>query len=135
MPPQLRAFPQHLTVFLVLLSIPVSTLTAQVILGPTTIRQNVRNDVSLPLRVMVKTAPPPDLTRREVEPMKRIPLPQGLAPFLEEDPLRQASVPAVASPTVSMSFEGLGTANMDSRSQTFRPIPMARSARLSTCSG
>ena len=85
------------------------TISAQTLQGPTTIRQNVHNDVSLPLSVLAKTAPPPETALQEIEPMKRIPLPLGLAPLLEEDPLRQSSVPAAASPAVGMSFEGLGT--------------------------
>ena len=73
MPPKLRVSLRHLSVLVVLSLVVTVTLAAQTLQGPTTVRQNVRNDVSLPLRVMVKTAPPPDLTLREVEPMKQIP--------------------------------------------------------------
>ena len=82
-------------------------LPAQVMQGPTTIRYNVHHDVSQPLSVMVQHAPPQDLTQREAEPLKRIPLPAGLA-GLEEDPVRQINAPTVQTPTVGLSFEGLG---------------------------
>jgi hypothetical protein len=79
---------RHYLVLLVLLFGFALTISAQVMRGPTTIRQNVHHDVSLPLSEMIKNARAPDLTRHEVEPMKRIPLPPGLAP-LTEDPVRQ----------------------------------------------
>ena len=97
---------QIIAVFVLSLAFTL-TLSAQVMQGPTTIRQNVHHDVSPPLSEMIKNAPAPDLTRHEVEPMKRIPLPPGLAP-LTEDPVRQVQAPVTPSPAVGLSFEGLG---------------------------
>jgi hypothetical protein len=56
---------------------------------------------------MIKYAPPPSLTRKEVEPLKRIPLPPGLS-RLEEDPVRQTTTIPLSTPPISQSFEGLG---------------------------
>src|SRR3974390_1656961 len=98
---------QKVVILLLPLAVFRAPLSAQVTQGPTTIRQNLRHDVSLPLSELIKHAPPPELERREVEPMKRIPLPAGLA-RLEEDPLRQMNAPTAKSPTVGLSFEGLG---------------------------
>jgi len=75
--------------------------------GPTTVRRDLHHDVSQPLSEMIRNAPPPSLERREVEPLKRIPLPPGLTP-LEEDPVRQASTVGVMTPTPTLNFEGLG---------------------------
>jgi len=47
------------------------------------------------------------LARREVEPLKRIPLPPGLTP-LAEDPVRQTAAVGHFTPPVTLSFEGLG---------------------------
>src|ERR1035441_5047277 len=99
--------PWYLIVLLAISLAITTTLSAQVMQGPTTIRQNVQHDISLPLSVMVRNAPPPDLTLREVEPMKRIPLPLGLS-MLEGDAVRQTMAPTLASPAVGISFEGLG---------------------------
>jgi hypothetical protein len=74
--------------------------------GPTTVRRDLHHDVSLPLRDLIKNAPAPSLTRREVEPMRLIPLPPGLSQ-LAEDPVRQTSI-APLTPLVTSSFEGLG---------------------------
>ncbi len=75
--------------------------------GPTTIRRDVHHDTSQPLSEMIKNAPPPSLELREVEPLKRIPLPPGLTP-LEEDPVRQTSTAGLTTPTPTLNFEGLG---------------------------
>src|SRR3982075_1812571 len=75
--------------------------------GPTTVRRDVHHDVSLPLSEMIRHAPPPSLTRRPVEPMKRIPLPPGLEQ-LQEDPVLQTATIAPPTPPVLQSFEGLG---------------------------
>ena len=71
-----------------------------------TVRRDVHRDLSPPLRDMIKAAPQPSLVRHEAEPLRRIPLPPGLAP-LEEDPVRQNSV-VPFTPVVGNSFEGLG---------------------------
>src|ERR1700722_17669853 len=75
--------------------------------GPTTIRRDVHHDVSQPLSEMIKNAPPPSLERREVEPMKLIPLPPGLSQN-QEDPVRQTTTVPPPTPPVLQSFEGLG---------------------------
>ena len=71
-----------------------------------TVRGAVHQDVSAPLRDLIKRAPRATLRIREAEPARRIPLPQGFAP-LAEDPVRQITA-APATPTVGTSFEGLG---------------------------
>jgi hypothetical protein len=71
-----------------------------------TVRRAVHQDVSAPLRDLIKQAPPATLTKREAEPVRRIPLPQEFAP-LEEDPIRQRTV-IPGTPAVGASFEGLG---------------------------
>jgi uncharacterized membrane protein len=75
--------------------------------GPTTVRRDLHHDVSQPLIEMIKNAPPPSLERREVEPLKRIPLPPGLSQ-LQEDPVRQTTTVPLPTPPVIQSFEGLG---------------------------
>jgi Abnormal spindle-like microcephaly-assoc'd, ASPM-SPD-2-Hydin len=71
-----------------------------------TVRRAVHQDDSAPLRDLIKQAPPARLVKREAEPLRRIPLPQGLGPLLE-DPVLQRTVVA-GTPTVAKSFEGLG---------------------------
>jgi hypothetical protein len=75
--------------------------------GPTTVRRDMHHDLSRPLIEMIKNVPPPSLQRREVEPMKLIPLPPGLSQ-LQEDPVRQASTVGLMTPTPTLNFEGLG---------------------------
>jgi hypothetical protein len=75
--------------------------------GPTTIRRDIHHDVSPPLREMIKYAPPPSLVRKEVEPLKRIPLPPGLS-RIQEDPVVQTSTVPLPTPPITQSFEGLG---------------------------
>jgi hypothetical protein len=77
--------------------------------GPTTVRRDVHHDVSLPLSELIRHAPPPSLTRRPVEPLRRIPLPPGLEQFQEDPVLQTATVPP-PTPPVLQSFEGLGNA-------------------------
>src|ERR1700674_4822037 len=55
--------------------------------GPTTVRRDLHHNVSPPLSEMIRNAPPPSLERREVEPLKPIPLPPGLSQN-QEDPVR-----------------------------------------------
>jgi hypothetical protein len=75
--------------------------------GPTTIRHDVHHDVSLPLSEMIKHAPPASLARRRVEPMRRIPLPPGLAAE-QQDPVIQVGTVTPLTPPVTLGFEGLG---------------------------
>ena len=99
---------QSLWVLAAILIAFTPTLTAQTNQGPTTIRQNVNHDVSPSLRDMARNAPAASLTIQEAEPMRRIPLPQGLV-ALQDDPLRQSFMPVTGnSPVVLQSFEGLG---------------------------
>ena len=90
--------------FPALLLLLTTPLLAQ-ISGPT-VRRDMHHDVSPPLRDMIRNAPPPSLVKEESEPLRRIPLPEGLSQ-LEEDPLRQMTT-AGTTPVVSLSFEGLG---------------------------
>jgi hypothetical protein len=114
MPTQSRTTPRRFALAVILLLslavpllIPAALAQSGASSGPTTIRRDVHHDVSPPLREMIKYAPPPSLERREVEPLKRIPLPPGLAQ-LEEDPVRQTATVPPPTPPVSQSFEGLG---------------------------
>ncbi len=70
------------------------------------VRHAVHQDVSPPLRDLIKVAPEAPLGKHEAEPARRIPLPQGLAP-LAEDPARQQTV-TPGTPAVNSTFEGLG---------------------------
>jgi Bacterial Ig domain/Abnormal spindle-like microcephaly-assoc'd, ASPM-SPD-2-Hydin len=104
-----RVLPRHYVVLLVVLVGFAATVSAQVMQGPTTIRQNVHHDVSLPLSEMIKNAPPvTDLAHHEVEPMKRVPLPPGLSTLTEDPVLQSMDLITTPSPTVGLSFEGLG---------------------------
>ncbi len=104
-----RVLPRHCLVLMALLFGFAATVSAQVMQGPTTIRQNVHHDVSLPLTEMVKNAPPvTDLSLHDVEPMKRVPLPPGLSTLTEDPVLQSMDLITTPSPTVGLSFEGLG---------------------------
>jgi hypothetical protein len=96
-----------LLTFAVPLLLPTAFAQSSASSGPTTVRRDMHHDVSLPLSEMIKHAPPPSLEMREVEPLKRIPLPPGLSQ-LEEDPVRQASTVGLMTPTPTLNFEGLG---------------------------
>ncbi|HKV82076.1 MAG TPA: hypothetical protein VJP02_28265 [Candidatus Sulfotelmatobacter sp.] len=93
---------QHVVLAMLCLALPMFAQS-----GPTTIRHDVHHDVSLPLGEMIKHAPPPSLARRRVEPMKRIPLPPGLA-GAPQDPVIQVGTVAPPTPPVTLGFEGLG---------------------------
>src|ERR1035438_3364416 len=104
-----RVLLRHFVVLQVLVSAFVGVISAQVMQGPTTIRQNVHHDVSLPLSEMIKNAPPvTDFAHHEVEPMKRVPLPPGLSTLTEDPVLQSMDLISTPSPTVGLSFEGLG---------------------------
>jgi len=75
------------------------------------IRTEVHRDVSPPLRDLANAAPQVDLTPRESEPLRRIPLPPGLKPAEEPDSVIQRTAiatPAAFAPTVGNSFDGIG---------------------------
>lgn len=70
------------------------------------VRHAVHQDISPPLRDLIKFAPIAPLGKHEAEPVRRIPLPLGLAAHAE-DPIRQQTA-TPGTPVVSSSFEGLG---------------------------
>jgi hypothetical protein len=106
MPQRSRVLTGHFAVLLTLLLVCAITTSAQVMQGPTTIRQSVHNDLSLPLRVMAQHAPPPGSTINEAEEVKRVPLPPGLTE-LTEDPVRQALAPVTPTPPVGLTSRAL----------------------------
>ena len=74
-----------------------------------TVRTEEQHDVSRPLRDMIQAAPKQALVMHEAEPVRRIPLPAGLA-ALPDDPVRQRTAASIAAfaPVVGLGFEGLG---------------------------
>jgi len=106
-----RAFAGHWLVVVACIPMPAATLAAQNVTGPTTVRSDIHRDVSLPLRDLIRNAPPPTigLAPHEAQPVRRIPLPPGLV-VLQEDPLRQNAIAPLSplTPLTSNSFEGLG---------------------------
>ncbi len=85
----------------------------------TIVRQSIHNDVSLPLRDLIKAAPVPDAATlqqpKEAEPARLIPLPPGLNTPDQTDTVHQrtaALAPASLAPTAGLSFEGLGNASL-----------------------
>jgi hypothetical protein len=78
------------------------------------LRWNVKHDVSAPLSEMIKNAPKASLAaavKHEAEPVRRIPLPPGMAEApVAQDLVRQQQTIAAATPTTSLNFEGLGNA-------------------------
>jgi hypothetical protein len=91
---------------LVALGIVPVVLLAQASHGPTSVRRDLRHDLSLPLIDLMRQAPPASRHQHEAEPVRPIPLPRGLTP-LPEDPLRQWRSFGY-TPLMSNSFEGLG---------------------------
>lgn len=94
---------RHAVALTVLVACSCVPSTAQSLMS---VRHATHQDVSPPLRDLIKLAPKAAALRHEAEPARRIPLPQGLAP-LAEDPVRQQTA-TPGTPTVSSSFEGLG---------------------------
>src|SRR3974390_3518803 len=84
-----------------------SLAQAQTVQGPTTIRNSVHHDLSLPLSEMAKHAAPPDLSETEAESMNLLPLQPGFFP-IAEDRVRQSLTSPSPSAIVDLSFEGLG---------------------------
>jgi len=74
-----------------------------------TVRTEEQHDVSRPLRDMIQAAPKQALVMHEAEPVRRIPVPAGLA-ALPDDPVRQRTAASIAAfaPVVGLGFEGLG---------------------------
>ena len=92
-------------------------LTGQV--GPIE-RSAVHHDVSLPLSDLIKNqqgnaVQAPGQAVREAEPARRIPLPPGLKPADQADPVHQhtaALAPAALAPTSGLGFDGLGNGSL-----------------------
>jgi len=76
--------------------------------GNMTVFLNYHHDVSPPLRDMAKRAKQAtnQFLQHEVEPIRRIPLPTGLAPITEDSVRQRTQLPA--TPLVVKSFEGIG---------------------------
>ena len=88
------------------------TVPAQNLAHPV-LRWNVKHDVSAPLRDMIKAAPKASATllvKHEAEPVRRIPLPPGMAGAAAVPDLVRQQTIAAATPPASQSFEGLGNA-------------------------
>jgi len=77
------------------------------------LRWNVKHDVSAPLSEMIKNSPKASLAaaaKHEAEPVRRIPLPPGMAGApVTQDLVRQQTI-AAATPTTSLNFDGTGNA-------------------------
>ena len=76
------------------------------------VHHDVHHDVSPPLRDLPKIIQNERVRiAQEAEPVRRIPLPPGLKPATEPDPVHQAIAllaPAQLAPTAGLAFEGLG---------------------------
>lgn len=75
------------------------------------VRNEVKHDVSAPLRDMVKTASVRQEGHEEAEPVRTIPLPPGFKPPEEPDPALQRTTAAAnpgSSVTLINNFEGIG---------------------------
>ena len=80
--------------------------------GHVTTRWNVKHDVSAPLSEMIKNAPKSTAgAKHEAEPLRRIPLPPGMLPGVE-DSVRQSTTVPNLTPAASLSFDGLGNASL-----------------------
>ena len=84
--------------------------------GHPVMRWNVKHDVSAPLSEMIKNAPKASAhAKHEAEPLRRIPLPPGLAgAAVVEDPVRQRTTSSIAAaaPASSLNFDGLGNGQL-----------------------
>ena len=81
----------------------------------TIVRQSLHNDVSLPLRDLIKAAPVLQRQPKEAEPARLVPLPPGLNTPDQVDTVHQrtaALAPASLAPTAGLNFEGLGNASL-----------------------
>lgn len=104
----IRPFRKSLSVSLLLLACFVLPASAQIQSTLT----DVHHDVSRPLRDLAKTAPEQVAVEREAEPARFIPLPAGLKPAADPDPVLQrttAAAPTLPGPTPGLNFEGMGT--------------------------
>ena len=88
----------------------VAPLAAQTVTGPI-VRKEVHHDTSLPLRDLARLAPPAVFhAKHEAEAWRRIPLPPGADQPVDDPVIQRTSAPASAlnTPTVGLSFEGIG---------------------------
>lgn len=80
------------------------------------VRHDVHHDVSPALRDLLKAVNPRTVeVEQEAEPVRRIPLPPGLKPATEPDPVHQEMsllAPTEFAPTTGLAFEGLGNATL-----------------------
>ncbi len=77
--------------------------------GKVEVVQEIKHDTSPPLSELIKGAPVENL-KREVHPLRRIPLPPNLKPADVEDPVLQKELlaPAKKSPDTVRNFDGVG---------------------------
>ncbi len=85
---------------------------SEVVQGIRIVRSNVHHDVSLPLRDLLRmqNALAPS-SQEEAEPLRLIPVPSGLKPATDPDPVLQPVTRAADSalaPTAGLAFDGLG---------------------------
>jgi uncharacterized repeat protein (TIGR01451 family) len=104
----IRVCRKNLPVGVLLLACFVLPATGQI----QTTLTDVHHDVSRPLRDMANTAPEQVAVPREAEPTRAIPIPPGMKPAGDPDPVLQrtlADAPGLLAPTPGLNFEGLGT--------------------------
>ena len=73
---------------------------------------DVHHDLSRPLRDLATTAHAQTVVPREAEPVRAIPIPPGMKPAGDPDPVLQrtaAKAPTLLAPTPGLNFEGLGS--------------------------
>src|SRR5437763_398802 len=85
----------------------------QPVQGIRIVRSNVHHDVSLPLRDMIRmhNELAASSQEEEAEPLRLIPLPVGLKPAGDPDPVLQSVTNSPTSgqaPTAGLAFDGLG---------------------------
>lgn len=94
--------------------------SANISRGIQTVRSEVHHDVSLPLRDLIlakqhESRPLQTSEMDEAEPVRSIPLPQGLKPENEPDTALQTTsftAPSQFAPTTGFAFEGLGNSSL-----------------------
>lgn len=77
--------------------------------GQVEVVQEVKHDTSPPLSELIKGAPEVENLKREVHPLRRIPLPPNLKPADVEDPALQKELlsPTKKSPETARNFDGV----------------------------
>lgn len=94
----------------VVLSSFTAVSSAQEKTGQVEVMQDVKHDTSPPLSELIKGAPEIENLKREVHPLRRIPLPPKLKPADVADPVLQNELlgPAKESPGTIRNFDGVG---------------------------